>query len=603
MRWMNLKLPIGLGALAAWCGSALAVVPNDHCASATKVADGVHMVSLSGATADVKATGDSAERDVWFQYTASFDGFLALEVPGADGNGKLSVWSNCPESGIMLTASYPADGPIDSASLEIMAGETYLIRVADRGTTDDGLELILQAMPRGGSDGSGPDVQLLGIGSISSYGPLSVAGESIAAYAIGSRTCNLGDANLLWTSRGTPALAMNLYRLHNGRLMQIGLSWVKTACCAAAGSGCGLACNGQGGSVLGAGCLDVYGSGWNGGQQWLGPRSSINAYTGAGITVTGATSGDAIYKRLQVKQRDITTTEFPGATYFFEGVYAASDDAGAGNWYNNSTYQYATRGTGIGFSFPTGGQPIQNQPALDAWRRYGGGPGTAAPFGGVADPRVNIATINIPAEGRYHYASKVTDLGGGRFLYDYAVFNLNSDRSGGSFSVPIPAGVSVTGVGFNSPFYHSGEPFDNTPWTATVSGNSVTWTSPQTFAQNPNSNALRWGTMYNFWFEANSASGNGSATLGLFKPGTPSSIALSVPVPVVPIGEAGDMNCDGSVNFDDIPGFSLAVIGPAQYLTEYPSCVYLNGDINGDGVVNFDDINGFVACVIAGGCR
>jgi hypothetical protein len=435
-------------------------------------------------------------------------------------------------------------------------------------------------------------VQLSGLGSLSRYGPVTVMGEPIWAYAIGSRTCNLGDANLIWANRGTPGLGMNLFRLDNGRLRQIGLSWVKTACCAAAGSGCGLPCNGAGGSVLGAGCLDVYGSSWNGQQTYLGPRSTINAFTGAGIVVTGAGSGDAIYKRLQVRQADMDSTTYPTALYFFEGVYAASDDAVNGNWYNNATYQRATHSS---FNFSLAGSPVPNDPAIRAWRRNGLG-------AGLEDTRVIDGQVNVPGEGRFYYAHKVTDLGGGRYLYDYAIYNLNSDRSGGSFSIPIPAGVTVSNVGFHSPFYHSGEPYDNSPWTSSVSGGMLTWRSPQTHAENPNSNALRWGTMYNFWFEADSGPGNGAAALGLFKPGSPTSIGLGVSVPNVPILTRGDMNCDGLVNFDDIEGFVLSVIGQAQYLAQYPGCVYLNGDINGDGQVDFDDVAGFVDCVIAGGC-
>jgi hypothetical protein len=102
---------------------------------------------------------------------------------------------------------------------------------------------------------AGPDVALQDIQSIQLFGPVN----NVYAYSIGSHTCNIGNANLLWTNNGTPGLGMNAFRLHDGRLMQIGLGNAKTACCAAAGSGCGT-CNGAGGSVLGAGCLDVYGA-------------------------------------------------------------------------------------------------------------------------------------------------------------------------------------------------------------------------------------------------------------------------------------------------------------------------------------------------------
>ncbi|MEW6251660.1 MAG: hypothetical protein AB1716_13525 [Planctomycetota bacterium] len=58
---------------------------------------------------------------------------------------------------------------------------------------------------------------------------------------------------------------------------------------------------------------------------------------------------------------------------------------------------------------------------------------------------------------------------------------------------------------------------------------------------------------------------------------------------------AGDLNCDGAVNFEDINPFVLALSDPAGYATAFPACPIRKGDINGDGLVNFDDINPFVA--------
>ncbi len=62
----------------------------------------------------------------------------------------------------------------------------------------------------------------------------------------------------------------------------------------------------------------------------------------------------------------------------------------------------------------------------------------------------------------------------------------------------------------------------------------------------------------------------------------------------------GDLNCDGSVNGDDIDPFVLALADPAGYQAEYPECSPLNADCNPTGLVDFDDINCFVA-LLAGG--
>jgi hypothetical protein len=57
---------------------------------------------------------------------------------------------------------------------------------------------------------------------------------------------------------------------------------------------------------------------------------------------------------------------------------------------------------------------------------------------------------------------------------------------------------------------------------------------------------------------------------------------------------AGDLNCDGSVDFQDINPFILALTNAGSYVAAYAGCPLDNGDINGDGQVSFGDINGFV---------
>jgi len=58
---------------------------------------------------------------------------------------------------------------------------------------------------------------------------------------------------------------------------------------------------------------------------------------------------------------------------------------------------------------------------------------------------------------------------------------------------------------------------------------------------------------------------------------------------------AGDTNCDGVVDFDDIDPFILALAGEAAYHAVFPGCEYASADCNTDGAVNFDDIDPFVA--------
>ncbi|MEW6251497.1 MAG: C1 family peptidase [Planctomycetota bacterium] len=57
---------------------------------------------------------------------------------------------------------------------------------------------------------------------------------------------------------------------------------------------------------------------------------------------------------------------------------------------------------------------------------------------------------------------------------------------------------------------------------------------------------------------------------------------------------AGDLDCNGGVDFNDIHPFAYALVGHEEYRVRYPACLWRNADCNGDGRVDFNDINPFV---------
>lgn len=61
----------------------------------------------------------------------------------------------------------------------------------------------------------------------------------------------------------------------------------------------------------------------------------------------------------------------------------------------------------------------------------------------------------------------------------------------------------------------------------------------------------------------------------------------------------GDMNCDGSVNLGDVPAMAEALVDPAAYAINYPTCDPLNGDFADDDVLTGADIAGFVSALLA----
>src|SRR5204863_4814525 len=97
-------------------------------------------------------------------------------------------------------------------------------------------------------------------------------------------------------------------------------------------------------------------------------------------------------------------------------------------------------------------------------------------------------------------------------------------------------------VGFHAPPQHPGFPADGTQgntgfssaeWTFNASATSLTWNS-ETLAQNPNANAIRWGTLYNFRFDANQPPATMYATIGFFKTGAPINVLIQGPRSTVP---------------------------------------------------------------------
>jgi hypothetical protein len=67
---------------------------------------------------------------------------------------------------------------------------------------------------------------------------------------------------------------------------------------------------------------------------------------------------------------------------------------------------------------------------------------------------------------------------------------------------------------------------------------------------------------------------------------------------VAPSACAGDLNCDGQIDFADINPFVLYLSNFATWQATYAGCPPENGDINGDGTYgqgSFTDINPFVA--------
>jgi len=354
----------------------------------------------------------------------------------------------------------------------------------------------------------------------------------IAGYNFATQSCNEGNAQLDWfDSFGDtrhPVISQNMFRLANGRFEQIGQSWLKHGFCAVNEfeAGCGP-CQSTNCDTLGIGCADTYWATLNDGAGGRS-KSFVNATTGVHVESGTPPSGPtAIRGRLQVRVAEIDPNLNSGAEYFIEGQYVAADDAQAGLARNNNSWR---RLNVISVSNVDGGGTTQrHNPAIYAWQD--------------SDPEVQVHEITNTEGGITTYffvASKVSLVGADTWAYEYAIQNTTSDQCANSFRVPHDPATTISNVGFRggSP-HHSGDPYDQTDWTQTVTLDSTLWET-DSFATNANANAIRWGTLYNFRFEANAPPTTGIAQIGLFKPGTNSALAVpDLQVPGEPNAQCG----------------------------------------------------------------
>ncbi|MGQ0628569.1 MAG: hypothetical protein ACT4PL_10775 [Phycisphaerales bacterium] len=453
----------------------------------------------------------------------------------------------------------------------------------------------------------GPDMANTNFGSISRFG--TDAAGTTTAYAIGSTACNRGDqpAVVLISSPLTRIIiAQNIFRLKTDvsgrfqRFEQVGQGWMKhvNGPIQTTNSTCGTCQNGGSGR-MGVNCADPYGSGLNGSQSLLGPRSTANPQTGYFTVNPGGSTGDATVRgRIQVPTVDVVAQP-AGTRFFAETVIYLPDDAQyvrpgqtvAFNAMNNASVQEININGGTANPTLTGSGTLV-EPALARWRAIDPAV-TLVNVDHDETPNPSAAFPNTFLRSRYVVAVKTTPLTDGAWRYEYAVFNLNSHRGAGSFSLPLPGTASFRDFTFRHPRSHSGEPFANDAWTATRSGDTLTFAAAP-FASNPNANAIRFATTYNFGFTTNAAPVTGAGSIALFKPGTVASLAVpGLPVPNTPPAPAcvADFDRNGIVTPDDLDDFITCYFNA-------PPCPA--ADINENSVMEPGDIDEFITTFFEG---
>ena len=395
----------------------------------------------------------------------------------------------------------------------------------------------------------GPDVI---VGDMPSMTQSGSSGTQVGL-AIATTSCNAGVVDLDWfalPNNDHPVIPQNLYRMSGGptnddKFEQIGQGWMKHAFTALTQNVCAFGCNGTGGQHLGSGCSDPYDTSLNGSQTGIGSRAWANPFTGfypSGNDANGQpTSRDhtghthsGVSHRLLVEQADLSTALNPGATYYAETQYVTPHEyawcqghPGQCNMYNNVSYRrFNVTGT-TSFSFSSAAATQRSKVAITAW--------TGATINQF-EPAPGVDGIGM-------VAYKVTNPSAGVWHYEYAVYNENLDRAIQSFSVPLGCGINTSNVGFHAPLNPAAAAFDgtlnstgfvDTVWTPNQTQTALAWNC-ETFAQNQNANAIRWGTMYNFRFDSNKPPQAAQATVGFFKTGNPILVNIQAPTPCSPL--------------------------------------------------------------------
>jgi hypothetical protein len=362
--------------------------------------------------------------------------------------------------------------------------------------------------------------------------------------AIGTDSCNNGQEPVDWFAlpdTDHPFIPQNLYRMSGGadnneRLEQIGQSWGKHAFLALEDFVCGN-CDTSGcqtGSHLCPGCSDPYVSGLNGDQDQIGSRAWVNPFTGSFPSTANDHSGhnhDGVSHRILTNMTDLVPAQNPGATYYGEAAYITPHEyawcqthPGECNMFNNFSYKkFTVSGGPTNFIFNQAGNTVRMQAAIQAW----------------ADTGATVTQVEPDPgnDGIFFVGYKVTGPNAGVWHYEYAIFNMNLDRAIQSFSVFFGFPVPLNNVEFHAPPQHPGWPHDgtvgdagygSTPWIFEDQGSAGTW-STETFAQNPNANAIRWATLYNFRFDSTAAPVPSEATISFFKTGSPITVDVVGP--------------------------------------------------------------------------
>jgi hypothetical protein len=351
--------------------------------------------------------------------------------------------------------------------------------------------------------------------------------NGVAALSMLTLACNVGNVDIPWEApmdEDHPGIPMQIYReTDNGTwttFEMIGFSDVKHGFFALSNNDCDPCQHPSDGTFLGVGCSDAYGTGNNADPTWLAPRHEWDAYAGTWECLYshfsdglpdctrrhGGGGHSLVDHRLFAHDQDLGNAN---STYYYESMYFLPNDIDLSN---NIGYRECTMTwTGAEWDYEDSGPYIEGLALLEweadlhTWAQVG------------------------TDDGQVVISSKATDLGaGGIYHYEYALFNLNSDRRVRSIAIPVDQATTVLNIDFHHPNVDDPE----YTWDLTQTNPFVTYETV-TFEEDT-TGALMFNTMLNVRFDANAPPQLVNARLGIFKPGDPMQITAAVYAPSVP---------------------------------------------------------------------
>jgi hypothetical protein len=389
------------------------------------------------------------------------------------------------------------------------------------------------------SRGSGYNPALTNISSARAWGrrgPAYPGGEVGVSFQ--NELCNPGSIPVEWRQAmqaDHPKFSFLVVKQDGDRLIQISdWSYCKHAFLSLnSSSTCGGSCvqPPNGGAQLGVSCSDVYSNSNNGSRTWLGPPQEIDPWLGTWNPVgsyfdrgdpdvgppgnnDGARSpinvgSDAVKNRVTIREADVQG----GASGLIFQIQVLSEGEPAGNRDNNiMSRTFNLSWNGSSWSATTSGSATYGS-VLTRWA------GASLSTGG-----------NGNDDGRFLVAVKVTGPTDGLWHYDYAVQNIDNNRGGASFRVPVCTSARVL-----NPTFRDIDTNALNDWTVSVGGGEIAF---QATATNPHN----WNTIYNFAFDSDAAPVAGTTTIDQARlgPGAANvSVASQVPgfVPTVWLGD------------------------------------------------------------------